>query len=449
MNAIVICLDTLRWDALGCYRPDWVHTPCIDRYAKKATRFTEARCGSFPTIPQRVDAYTGDVHWPRRGWVGIEPDRPKFPLLLRDAGYHTGLVLDTANNVHTGLHECYDEYHFIKKDVDDGVTPQAIEFPVPRENLRRNGGGYAMDRANWSHYRHEDDWFTVRTMRRACEWLEDNAKRDKFFLWVDTFEIHEDWMPPAYYVGLYEQDYQGLDYTYPSYGYTNMYEPEELCHLRACYAGEVTLVDRWVGHLLRQIELMGLFEDTAIILTSDHGMYIGEHDRAGKHTVDPEDPWPIYDTVGKVPLLVWTPFAGGPGTTAALVQSADIMPTVLELCQVACPHTVGKSWAPVLKREAATCHEAVYTSCHSGDGPGRIDYLPSHITVTTERYTAVFGRKPHEPELYDRTFDPGQLRNIAGEEPELVGKLRSGLADFMRQQGAGEEYVRTYAMGEA
>jgi len=448
MNAIVICLDTLRQDALGCYNPNWVKTPCIDAYAEQATMFTEARCGSFPTVPMRVDAYTGNVNWPQYGWKDAEPDQPKLPLLLREGGYYTGLVLDTRNNVGSGLHEYYDEYHLIKKETDDGVTPDMIEFPVPSENIRQNGRQYARQRAEWAHFRNESDWFVARTMMRACQWLEDNTEKDKFFLWVDTFEIHEDWMPPPYYVELYDRGYKGPDYTFPNYGYTDIYKPEELNHLRACYAGEVTLADRWVGHLLRQIELMGLFENTCVILTSDHGMYIGEHDRAGKHTVDSEDPWPLYDTVARVPLLVWTPFAHVPKTISALVQSADIMPTVLDFCGITPPRTVSKSWVPLLKGETTNCHEAIYTSRHSGSGPpGQGATMPSHITVTTDRYTAIFGRNPHKPELYDRRSDPQQLRNIAEGNSELVEKLRAGLVRFMRQQGSDEEYIKAYAGG--
>ncbi|MBM4087562.1 MAG: hypothetical protein FJ272_22455, partial [Planctomycetes bacterium] len=161
MNVIVICLDTLRCDALGCYRPDWVKTPCIDAYAARATRFTQARCGSFPTVPMRVDAYTGDVNWPRYGWKEIDPRQPKLPLLLREAGVHTALVLDTANNVAAKLNTFYDEFHFIKKDVDDGVKPDMIKLPVPRESIRQNAVGYVRDRAMWAHYRHEEDWFGV------------------------------------------------------------------------------------------------------------------------------------------------------------------------------------------------------------------------------------------------------------------------------------------------
>ncbi|MBA7483924.1 Ulvan-active sulfatase [subsurface metagenome] len=439
MNIIVICLDTLRWDAVGCYHPGWVQTPFIDHYAKKAVQFTEARCGSFPTVPMRVDAYTGNVNWPKYGWRDADPEQPKFPLLLSEAGYHTGLVLDTKNNVSAGLHKYYDEYHLIKKEIDDGVTPDMIEFPVPRDRIRQNGGGYAGQRAQWSHYKYEEDWFVARTMLRASKWLEDNAQRDNFFLWVDTFEIHEDWMPPAYYVDLYDKGYQGLDYTFPNYGYTDIYKPSELNHLRACYAGEVTLTDRWVGHLLKQIELLGLFENTSVILISDHGMYIGEYNRAGKHTVNPEDPWPIYDTVAKIPLLVWTPLSGG-SKNDALVQPADIMPTVLELCGIESPETTGKSWVPLLKGEVDTCHETVYTSFYSG---GSVS-IPSHITLNTDQYTAIFGRSPHQPELYYRKTDPEQLRNIADENPEIVKELRNRLIHFMRQQGADKQYINTY-----
>ena len=447
MNAIVICLDTLRWDALGVYNPRWVQTPAIDHFAQQATRFDAAFCGSFPTVPMRVDAYTGDVNWPRYGWKGIDPEQPKLPLFLREAGCYTGLVLDTANNVSAGLHEFYDEYHLIKKDVEDGMTPEKVVFPVPRENLRQNGVGYIRDVANTSHYRHEQDWFVARTMQRACEWLEDNHSREQFFLWVDTFEIHETWAPPAYYIDLYSRNYDGLDYPYPNYGYTDIYAPHELERLRARYAGEVTLTDRWVGHLLRQIELMGLFESTVIILLSDHGMYLGDHRRMGKHTVDPQDPWPLYDSVARLPLLVWSPLRDAPKRITALCQPADIMPTVLDLCGVERPETVGKSWAPLLRGESDTCHEVIYASCHSGSGPGRIAYLPSLISVITDEYTAILGPRPHSPELYDRRRDPAQCDSIANARPDVVERLRSGLVDFMLTQGADPDYVHDYAGG--
>lgn len=449
MNVIVIVIDSLRWDALGCYNPGWVLTPHIDAFAQRCVRFDMAFCASFPTVPMRVDAYTGEVNWPRFGWKGVDEGQLTLPELLREAGYRTALVLDTANNVAVGLHEYYDEHYLIRKEVEDGVTAADVEFPVPRENLRQNGRLYARDRARTAHYRYEEDWFVTRTMRQACQWLEDNAQREKWFLWVDTFEIHEDWRPPKYYVDLYDKAYDGLDYTYPNYGYTDIYRPNELQHLRACYAGEVTLTDRWVGHLLRQVELMGLLDKTCIILTSDHGKYIGEHGRAGKHTVDPDDPWPILDAVGRLPLLIWAPFDNMPKRVTALCQPADIMPTVLELCGITPPPTTGRSWVPLLRGGANTHHGTVYSSFHSGSGPGRIEYLTSLITVTTPTHTAIFGPRPHCPELYDRAADPEQLNDVADQHPTLVAELRDKLVEFMESHGADAEYVRTYGRGKS
>ena len=446
MNVIVICLDTLRWDYAGCYGANkTIRTPFIDSYATGATRFDSAYCGSFPTVPMRVDAYTGDVNWPRYGWKGPDPGQAVLPQILRENGYYTGLVLDTSNNVGAGLHAFYDEYALIEKPATNTVRPEDIESPVPRENMRQGGGGFFRDRARTAHYKHETDWFVARTMMKAAEWLEDNRGRDKFFLWVDTFEIHEDWHAPDHYVEMYSKDYEGLDYSYPNYGYTDIYQPHELERLKARYAAEVTLTDRWTGHLLRQIEYLGLFENTVVILTSDHGMYLGEHRRMGKHTVNEKDPWPLFDEVARVPLLVWSPWPEAPATTDALVQPADIAPTVLEICDIEPSVAYGKSWVPLLRARTERHWDHVFTSCCSWDAPGVIRYLGSLITVTTPQWTLSVGALPHHAELYDRRADPAQERDIAAANPDIVRQLVRALAEFMLGRGADPEYVRTFA----
>jgi len=395
----------------------------------------------------RVDAYTGDVNWPRYGWKGPDPDQRTLPQILRQHGYHTALVLDTRNNVGVGLHEFYDEYHLIDKPPTNTVKPEDITFPFPPENVRQNGRGYANDMARTAHYRYETDWFVARTMLKASAWLEDNHKREKFFLWVDTFEPHELWRAPDYYTEMYSPAYQGIDYAYPNYGYRNLYQPHEIERLRARYAAEVTLTDRWVGHLLHQIEYMSLSENTVVILTSDHGMYLGEHDRMGKHTVDAADPWPLLDEVARVPLLIWSPWSEAPRTTNALVQCADLMPTILDLCGVPPEAPYGRSFLPVLKGRTEHHGEYVFSSCFSWEGPGRISFLRSLITVTTPAWSLVVGPPPHEPELYDRKMDPDQEHNCATEHPKVVTRLRRALAAFMAERGAHPEYVRTFALG--
>jgi arylsulfatase A-like enzyme len=444
MNVIVICLDTLRWDALGYNRHDWVRTPAIDGFARKATIFDRAYCGSFPTVPMRTDCFTGNVKWPYYGWKKLGDDELTLFQCLKEAGYYTALILDTSNMVGANLNRDFHEFHLIKKPVDDGVKPEDIKAPFPLEHARQGGRGFIRDMVRTSHYQHETDWFVTRTMTKAGEWLEDNYKRDRFFLWVDTFEIHEVWHAPDYYTEFYSPGYGEIDYMYPNYGYTDIYRPEHIERLRARYAAEVTLTDKWVGHLLRQIEEMNLLRNTMVILVSDHGMYIGEHSRTGKHTVDPEDAWPIYEEVGHIPLLVWLPKGNTPKRTDALVQPADLMATVLDICHVEGPEIYGRSWLPLLEGKTNEHWGSVFTSCHSWNGEGKIAYLPSHITVTAPRWSLITGPEPFKAELYDRWSDSQQKRNVVTHHPDIASSMNEELKRFMAQQEADEEYIKQY-----
>lgn len=445
MNVVVICIDTLRWDYLGCYGNKSISTPAIDTLAKHATRFDGAYCASFPTIPMRTDAFTGNVMWPVYGWKKLSSDEMSIPEYLAEAGYWTAFIHDTSNMEHAGFARGFDEDIFITPPAGWEANKANVTFPVPRQHLRQNGAGFVIDRARTMHYRQETDWFVARTMLEASRWLEQNRKRDKFFLWVDTFEVHEDWRAPDYYTDYYSPNYSGLDYSYPNYGYTDIYQPHEIQRLRARYAAEVTLTDRWVGHLLRTMELMGLFENTMILLLSDHGMYLGEHKCMGKHTVDPDEPWPIYDEVGRIPMLLHMPGRNWPKRCPALVQPADLLPTVLEVCGLKQPQLTGKSLIPLLDGRTRKVHDFVFTSCHSWEGEGRIPYLRSCITVTSRRWTLVTGPAPWRTTLHDRTTDPAQKRNVIRDHPAVARKMHQALVQFMRRTGADEEYIEQFA----
>jgi arylsulfatase A-like enzyme len=447
MNVIVICLDTLRWDHLGCYGNDWIRTPAIDGFAKRATRFDAAYCASFPTVPMRTDAFTGDVHWPRYGWKNLGDDETTVVQVLEEAGYRTALILDTANMVGAHLDRDFGECHLIQKQVDDGITPDDIVFPFPREHARQNGVLYARQMANLSHHRHEVDWAVAQTMLKAGEWLEDHHRED-FFLWVDTFEIHEVWHTPPYFVDLYGPCYEGVDYSYPNYGSADLYSDLQLRHMRARYAAEVTLTDKWVGLLLRQIEEMGLFANSLVMLLSDHGMYLGEHGRVGKHTVDATDPWPLFDEVARLALLVSTPGKRVRSAIPALVQPADIVPTILGFCGVTGPRTYGRSWLPLLAGERQKHWDYVFSSCFSWDGPGSIDFLTSLISVIGEERLLVTGPQPHAPKLCGRGYSTGSVDARSEGAPEEVERMRQALARFMRDKGAEEGYVRACALGQ-
>ena len=453
MNVIVITLDTLRQDFLGCYGNKKVRTPSIDAFAAMATKFERAYCTSFPTVPMRTDCFTGNNNFPRYGWKPLGDEEVVLTEVLRDAGYYTGFVTDTTNMIPSNFPRGFHEVYPIKAPPENTAKPEDISFNgVPPEHYRQFGQQFMRQMAAMSHFEHESDWFVARTMSTASDWLEDNYQRDKFFLWVDTFEIHEVWHPPQHYVDQYSPNYDDIDYLFPNYGYTDIYEKKAyIDRLRARYAGEVTLTDRWVGYLLRQVEELGLLKNTMVVLVSDHGMYLGEHRRMGKHTVDYSDPWPLYEEVARIPLLVYLPKGRMKKRVHGLAQPADLMPTILDVCDVKGPEMYGKSWAPLMKGKRNKNWQYVFSSIYNWTGAGKIPIVSTRVTVTGRRWSYIAPeRRPDgtewPAELYDIIDDPGQKRNVMKRHPHIAAKMRKAFIEFMRESGAEDEYVAMYEM---
>ena len=105
----------------------------------------------------------------------------------------------------------------------------------------------------------------------------------------------------------------------------------------------------------------------------------------------------------------------------------------------------GRSILPLLTAKARRHWDLVFTSRHCGSGEGPPRYAPSHITATGSRWSLVVGREPFEAELFDRRTDAEQLRNVIHKHPQIAKRMHAGLGEFMREGGAGEEYIHTYA----
>src|SRR5262249_18018599 len=153
--------------------------------------------------------------------------------------------------------------------------------------------------------------------------------------YLDTFDVHEPWDPPRWYVDLYDPGYEGDEPVYPRYDRAGYLTEAELRHVRALYAGEITMMDRWVGRVLEKVRDLGLWDQTCIVFMADHGWYFGEHGYIGKHTVlDRRAGWPLYQEVAHIPMLVRVPGLP-PGRCDALCQPADLLPTLCELAGIA------------------------------------------------------------------------------------------------------------------
>ncbi|RLG97045.1 hypothetical protein DRO29_03710, partial [Candidatus Bathyarchaeota archaeon] len=263
---------------------------------------------------------------------------------------------------------------------------------------------------------------------------------------------HEPWDPPKWYAEMYDPGWKGgyvmggaylSPYDMPFPRIVPNLSEEELRHLRALYAGEVTLVDRWVGMLLQKVEDLGLYEDTMVIFTTDHGSYHGEHGYVGKRTH-------LYEEVAHIPLIIRMPDSEGvKGRRDAIVQPPDLMPTILEFAGVEVPETVqGKSLIPLIRREEFEEREFAVSAAplvKRGGGPAK------RITVTTKEWAFIdvrpdvtgtddLGRKI-EPELYNLKRDPNQTRNLYEEHKDVAEDLHLKMLEFLKEMGASEEVI--------
>jgi arylsulfatase A-like enzyme len=276
---------------------------------------------------------------------------------------------------------------------------------------------------------------------------------------VDTFDPHEPWDAPQWYVQMYDAGYGGQVVDYPLYAPVGFLSEAELRHVRALYAAEVTLVDRWVGRLLEKVRDMALLEDTLVLLTTDHGFLHGEHGIMGKSLIEGRrmDYVPLYEEINHIPLIASLPGADG-AVSEALVQPMDLMPTMLELAGVDAPETVqGRSFAGVLRGERDGHREFAVSSPYVGGQP-----VPA--TVTMDRWSAVFWPEPEEgeaevdravdgyekqwaeftvkePRLFDLRDDPAQETDLSADRPEVMADLHGRLMDFWGEVGVPEEQI--------
>jgi arylsulfatase A-like enzyme len=236
-------------------------------------------------------------------------------------------------------------------------------------------------RAAW---RYESDYNAPQTFIKAAQWLERHYKED-FFLYIDTWDPHEPWDAPAYYTETYWPEYDGkiIEPIYGMWENVPGFTKEHLDKAHATYCGEITMVDTWLGYFLKRVENMGLVDNTAIIFTSDHGFYFGEHGGIfGKmvYEVGPDgeyptlDDWdkqieggiwafsPLFEEIIKIPLIMCIPGAA-PESYNDLTSAIDVMPTVLDLLGSEVPGYVeGQSLLPKIMDNSLRGRDFVVSS---------------------------------------------------------------------------------------
>ena len=458
-NIILLITDTFRYDNLAQRATRPVRTPELDRFAAdRATAIERFYTGSFPTIPNRTDIASGVLGWPHYGWQPIDLSGPNhMGSILRGAGYATQLICDTPHLFNARFQNGFEgAFQHRGQEGDKALLHlnDPIEKVVPPEKTRLNPmfrGAHLADLHGWTnHYpRYETEMFMAMTGDTTMRWLEENNEAGPFFLWVDFFDPHEPWNPPEYMVKRYDPDYDGTPMLHCNYGPASDYTDAELNNLWAHYAAESELVDRWLGRVLQKIDDLGLWDDSIVAVTADHGTSLGEHDRTGKSNICPHDPrfWPIYPEVGHIPLML----AGGDvprGNSLDLVtQPIDLFPSLAELAgaEIEPPAAVdGKSFAGSVLAGAGKHRDyAVSASCTHADD----DRVPRKAVtpfLATERWGYTPVGALGEPELYDLGSDPLATRDLAADNPATVAELQALLVEHLKEHGAGDAAVKLW-----
>lgn len=439
MNVVLIICDTVRADYLGCYGNPWVRTPHLDALAARSALFERFYPASFPTGPMRKDVHSGRFTFAYSYWQTPPPEgEPLVAELLSAAGVRTAYIGDTNNSrqylrgfEHTELVDCRPaRLSEVPDEVPLGCDPRKMRRPD------KNGMHHARE---WAAYDGEIERRAPRTALAAHRWLEDRTGDDRpFFLWVDTFDPHEPWDAPQHYVDLYDPGYQGDRIWYPAYEPADYATADEIRHMRCLYAAKLTMVDRWVGFLLEGLSRMPFADETAIVFTSDHGFYHGEHNLIGKVLLDHDDDtitgrWPLYEPIAHAPLLVSVPgLVDGGERRRTFVQAPDLMPTVLELFGVAVPDRVqGRSILPVLRDETDTLRDAALSTCtYAQDAEVR-----SPSALRTDKWMYVYGGDEWPSELYDLRDDPAQERNVFDRQPQAAREMHERYVAFLEEIG--------------
>lgn len=365
-SVILITVDTLRADRIGCYGYQHIQTPAIDGLCRDSIVFERGITQVPLTWPAHVAILTGTYPFYNgvQDFTGqqLRPDVATLPEAMKRRGYATGavvssFVLERSFGVARGFDFYYDTF-------------KASSFLEGNLGLVDRPAGPSMD--------------------EALKWLK--SARRPFFFWLHLYDPHSPYSPP---------------------------EPFRTQYRQRPYDGEIAYADSQLERLFRWLKQARLYDSSLIILTSDHGEGLGDHDER-------EHGYFIYNTTVHVPLMVKPPAASRlkPRRETAAVETISIPATVLGLLGLHDPiekQFQAPSLVPTPEDEAAPAFsETLYPLRSFG-------WSPLH-SLQTRQYHYV---QAPEPELYDLQADPGEQNNLAAERPAVAATLKQKLEERM------------------
>ncbi len=401
MRAIMVMFDSLNRHLLPPYGCDWIHAPNFRRLAERTVTFDRSYVCSMPCMPARRDLHTGRPNFLHRSWGPLEPFDDSVPEMLKNNGVYTHLATDHYHYFEDGgatYHTKYSTWEFFRGQEADPWLGQVADPVIPDAVPGRGGPGWRQDWVNRGHMRREHDQPQSKTFSAGLDFIRRNHRDDRWFLQIETFDPHEPFFSQRKYKDLYRQHYakyKGRHFDWPSYRRVQE-SPEEIEHCRFEYASLLSMCDAYLGDVLDVMDELDLWKDTMLIVWTDHGFLLGEHDCWAKVWL----PW--YQELANTPFFAWDPRCGKRGERRqALVQpSIDLGPTLLEYFGV----PLAKDMLGKPLRDAVASDGSVRDAALFGIFGG-------HVNVTDGRH--VYMRAPTSREntpLFQYTHMPTHMR---------------------------------------
>lgn len=418
-NILLITIDTLRADHLGCYGYQLDTSPTIDRLAKKGILFTDCAPQWPQTLPSMAALNTG--LYPKT--MGIKYGGHKLPssfLLMSEifsqAGYRTGAVVANFNIGKTfGFNQGFD--HFVE-------SWQEMWKEKKRNILFYNYPGKVKH-------------FTNATIMvdQALKWLEESKNEKPFYLWLHYMDPHGPYLPPKSHAGYFNNKYTAEPVPLEELPPYQLQTDDEtglpitdLAFYQAQYDREIRFIDDELGRLFSDIKQYNSDRNTIIILTSDHGESLSEHNYYLEHGKLP------YQACAHIPLIIADNTKLSAGLTFKKpVGLIDVSATILELAGIAIPqHFEGQSLAPLMRKKKNAAVPK-YTFMESGR-----TIKDTQLTVRYGKWKLIHVRSLKnrkvmagtEYELYDIKNDPSEIHNLVTQHPKIVKRLGKVLHDW-------------------
>ncbi len=431
-HLILVSIDTLRADFLGCYGHPFVQSPHLDQLAENGVRFHTHISAAPSTLSSHTSLMTGTYpqrHGVARNGFRVPDDNETLAEVLVGAGFRTAAFIGAAPlgpavNFHQGFQHYDGSSAFTLRG--DERNPSGVERP-------------ASDVTD-----------------SVLAWLdsEDSSFDDRLFLFVHYFDVHHPYQAPPPYAGMYgrhpydsisERQRVWIDVT-KKLEAEGAQDLEQHYHdvrpqlfelegrgktLAAAYAEEITYTDAEIGRLFEGLRSRGLWNDALVVVTSDHGETMLEHSPVFDHGAT------VYDTEVRTPLLFRLPDERLAGTVIApLVSATDVFPTVLDFLGVPHSHEVdGQSLRTLMQAGKETTPRFAFSEATKPFREERFDSHPrwrnldKFRSVRNDRYKLMIRIPDRQIRLYDLESDPWETTNLI-----LSGEYDQDVLSEMRQQ---------------